>query len=244
MKGFVLTIALVLTLPVAAFAHSTCLHCPIYVNSDGALVAIAPIPGLSPAAGVPYVGWLDNNGGTLTGTDAGLTLTGSALTEIRGISGAALGTVTITAGALWTGSLQNGGEFSATGSSLVITLNPGVLGGKLSGGGILYSGSFLYGGISWTPDPYNPGVYFLQGTAYGTLPNGTQGQAFVFESFYGSFSSNGVFTGTLGGGQIDVVPEPATLGLFATGLLGIGGAIRRKMRLYGNCRLPQLKAKN
>jgi hypothetical protein len=229
MKRLALATALVMALPLAAFAHSTCLHCPLYVNSDGTL--IASVPGLS-QAGVPYIGWLDNSGGTLTGTDAGLTLTGSSLTEIRGISGADLGTVTITAGALWTGSLQNGGEFSATGSSLIITLNPGVLGGKLSGGGILYSGTFLNGGVGWIPNPYDPGYYFLGGTAYGTLANGTHGQAFVFyEEFYGSISSNGVFTGTNVGGQIDVVPEPGTLGLFVTGLIGMGGAVRRKMKL-------------
>jgi hypothetical protein len=215
MKGLVLAVVFVIALPLAAFAHSSCLHCPLYVNSDGTLVA--SVPGLS-QAGVPYIGSLSNSGGTLTVNNGELTLTGSYLTEVRGISGTDLGTVTLST------------SFYGTGSSLVVTLNPGVLGGKLSGGGILFSGSFIPGVVSWTPAQGDPGIYYLQGVADGTLPNGTSGQAFVFEEISGSVGSNGMFTGTVVGGSIEVNPEPGTLGLFVTGLIGMGGAIRRKMR--------------
>jgi hypothetical protein len=225
MKGFILAIAFVIALPLAAFAHSSCLHCPLYMNSDGTLVASAP--GLS-RAGIPYIGSLGNIGGTLTGNNAGLTLTGSYLTEVRGISGADLGTVTLTTGTFY-GNLQTGGGWFS-GGSLVVTLNPGVLGGKLSGGGILYNGGFGAVSLSWTPVIGDPGFYILSGVAGGTLPNGTSGQAFVFEEFSGSFNSSGMFTGTVVGGSIEVNPEPGTLGLFVTGLIGMGGAIRRKMR--------------
>lgn len=74
------------------------------------------------------------------------------------------------------------------------------------------------------------GLYLLQGAAYGTLPNGSNGQAFINETFYGSFNSKGMFTGTVVSGSIDVNPEPGTLGLFATGLVGVAGAVRRKLR--------------
>lgn len=214
MKGFALAIALVLTLPLAAFAHSTCRGCEPQLNSDGAL--IASVPGLS-RPGVPYIGSLNNSGGTLTGSNGAFTLTGSNLTEIRGITGADLGTVTFTTA---------GGPYD--GGSLVITLNPGVLGGKLSGGAVLFNGSFYPGSVTWSPAPNDPGAYILQGAADGTLPNGTSGQAFVYEMYYGSINSNGVFTGTVGYGQIVVNPEPGTLGLFLTGLAGMAAAIRRK----------------
>ena len=192
--------------------------------------SLHPSPGLSPP-GVPYVGSLNNSGGTLTGSNAGLSLTSANLTEIRGITGADLGTVTFTTGPLVYGSLQGGGFFNTTGS-LLITLNPNVLGGKLSGGATLFNGSFEYvynfPYLSWTAE--GGGLYLLQGAAYGTLPNGSNGQAFINETFYGSFNSNGMFTGTVVSGSIDVNPEPGTLGLFATGLVGVAGAVRRKLR--------------
>lgn len=229
MKGLALGVLLVLALPISAFANSArfCVDCQPYSNSDATL--IGAVADLSPS---PYIGYLTNGGGTLTGSDAGLTLTGSNLTEIRGISGD-LGTVTITTGALFYGSLQSGGLFSTVGSSLTITLNPNVLGGKLSGGAILFSGTFgptLNGGTAIYWSIVQPGLYELYGVASGILPNGTYGQAFVHEFYYGSFNSNGVFTGTMGGGQIVVNPEPGTVGLFVTGLVGIAGAIRRKLR--------------
>lgn len=227
MKGLALAVVLVSALPLCSFAHSArfCPDCQLYDNSDGTLIAPS----------VPYIGFLNNSGGSLTGSDAGLTLTGSNLTEIRGIYGADLGTVTITTGPLFYGSLQSVGYFSVMGSSLTITLNPNVLGGKLGGGAILFRGTFgptVNEGydIVWSAVQGIPGLYQLYGVAYGTLPNGTTGQAFVHEFYYGSFSSNGVFTGTMGGGQIDVNPEPGTVGLFVTGLVGMAGAIRRKLR--------------
>src|SRR5207302_10945867 len=63
-----------------------------------------------------------NMGGTLSGTNAGLTLTGSALIAVNGlnggglITGSNLGSVSFSTGALATGSLQAGGTFAAGGS--------------------------------------------------------------------------------------------------------------------------------
>ncbi len=172
----------------------------------------------------------DFSGGTLTGTDAGLTLTGSILTQVRGIAGADLGTVAITAGALLSGSLQSGGTFSDVGSSFIVTVNPNVLGGMLRGGGTFFRGIFV-SSITWSPVPADPGLYLLQGMAFGYFPNGSTGQAFIGLDASGSFNSNGVFTSRSVGGQAIINPEPGTLGLFVTGLIGMGGAIRRKMRL-------------
>jgi hypothetical protein len=212
MKRFALGIALVLAMPLAAFAHSICTACPPYGNSDNA------------PAGNYF------SGGTLTGTDAGLTLTGSNLTVVHGITGADLGTVSIAVGPLLTGSLQGGGTFSDAGSSFSVAVNPNVLGGKLRGGGILFSGTFV-SPITWTPVPGDPGIYFLQGVAFGYWSNGSAGQAFIGLDATGSVNSNGVFTSTFVGGQAFINPEPGTLGLFVTGLLGMGVAIRRKIKL-------------
>lgn len=201
MKGFALGIALVLAMPLAA-----------YGNSDRRLIGT------------------DFSGGTLTGSNAGLTLTGSTLTQVRGIAGADLGTVTIQIGALLSGGLQGGGTFSDAGSSFVVTVNPNVLGGTLRGGGTFFSGTFV-SSITWSPVPGDPGLYLLQGTAFGYFSNGSAGQAFIALDASGSSNSNGVFTSTSVGGQAIINPEPGTLGLFVTGLIGMGGAIRRKMRL-------------
>jgi hypothetical protein len=212
MKGFTLGIALVLVMPLAALAHSICPACQAHGNSDGRLIGT------------------DFSGGTLTGSDAGLTLTGSTLTQVQGISGADLGTVTLQTGGLLSGSLQGGGSF-AGGGSFVVTVDPNVLGGQMRGGGILFSGTFV-SPVVFSPfyGDY-PGYYLLQGTADGRWWNGTSGQAFVALDYYGAFNSNGVFTMTFLGGQAIINPEPGTLGLFVTGLIGIGAAIRRKMRL-------------
>ena len=84
-----------------------------------------------------------NMGGTLAGTNAGLTLTGSTLIAVNGlnggglITGSNLGSVSFSTGALATGSLQAGGTFAAGGSFSVM--------GNGSNGvpnGVLFSGSF------------------------------------------------------------------------------------------------------
>src|SRR6266550_3445641 len=63
-----------------------------------------------------------NHGGTLAGTNAGLTLTGYTLIAVNGlnggglITGSNLGSVSFTTGALASGSLSAGGTFAAGGS--------------------------------------------------------------------------------------------------------------------------------
>src|ERR1039458_5861514 len=64
----------------------------------------------------------NNNGGTLTGSSAGLTLTGSELTGVdgldwKGLIQGSLGSVTIATGSLVSGSLTTGGVFNGGGRS-------------------------------------------------------------------------------------------------------------------------------
>ena len=91
-----------------------------------------------------------NMGGTLAGTNAGLTLTGSTLIAVQGlnggglITGSNLGSVAFTTGALASGSLQTGGTFAA-GGTFTITGN----GSNGVPNGVIFSGTFSQPAV-WT----------------------------------------------------------------------------------------------
>ena len=176
----------------------------------------------------------DNNGGTLSGSSSGLSLSGSELTTVNGLNGGGLlsgnlGTVSFTTGAL-TGSLQMGGTFAA-GGSFTITGN----GTNGIPNGVIFSGSFS-SPVKWIwipPDSSNPfNQYILMGTINGTLEgfatSGTNVQVTMQspDLFNGSIP---VFSGTTSLSFV-VVPEPGTLTLLGTGLMGLAGAIRRKLK--------------
>src|SRR5260370_14633105 len=70
-----------------------------------------------------------NSGGTLVGSTAGMTLSGSQLIAVKGLSstvitGTSLGSVALSTGTLSGGSLQMGGKFNG-GGSVVITVTSG-----------------------------------------------------------------------------------------------------------------------
>jgi PEP-CTERM motif len=199
------------------------------------MVLMAVLALALPVAGFASSVDFTNSGGTLAGTNAGLSLTGSTLIAVNGLGGGALvtgnlGTITFSTGALMgKGSLQNGAKFAA-GGSFVITGN-----GNGVPNGVIFNGSFT-GPVKWTLVTLSNGThnYTLTGTLSGTWLNTgatVQGATVQLTINTGKGFFNGSTIISSGDTNISVtVPEPGTLGLLGTGLLGLAGAIHRKFK--------------
>jgi len=174
-----------------------------------------------------------NSSGTLAGSSTGLTLSGSELIAVNGLNGLGLvtgdlGTVTFSTGALSSGSLQMGGSFNG-GGSFTITGN----GTNGIPNGTIFSGTFS-GPVTWTL------VTLANGTHNYTLSGSISGTWYTGATVYGATvqltinTGKGFFNGSTsissGDTNIVTVPEPGSLTLLGTGLIGLAGLVRRKWK--------------
>jgi hypothetical protein len=197
------------------------------------------------AMALPVASWANstqivfqNTGGKISSNGTTLSLSGSTLTSFTALGGTtytgSLGSVTFTTGTFWSGNLGVAAVFNGGGSFSIA--------GNGSNGiptGVLFSGSFS-GPVNWV-GTFNPAgrgglgnwTYTLTGTVQGELSNGTNAFGgtvqFTFDVPGSKEFAKGIAVNLNDGVTTVTVPEPGTLSLFGTGLLGLASLIRRKL---------------
>lgn len=168
---------------------------------------------------------LSNAGGVVIGNSGGLALTGSVLTKYGTIASTDLGIVTFTTGPFLSGDIEHGGTLMA-GGNFVITGN----GTNGVPNGVIFNGTFS-GPVTWTLITLANGThnYTLTGAVVAT--NGEVGATTQITINTGTNLFSGSAQLSSGDTNLSMaVPEPGTLSLFGTGLIGLAGFIRHKRK--------------
>jgi hypothetical protein len=197
-----------------------------------ALIALAlPMAAFANSGGVDFT----NSGGALTGSTAGMSLSGSVLIAVKGLNGSGLvtgndlGSVSFSTSMLMSGNLQMGGTFMAGGT---FTINGNGTNGIPNA--VIFNGAFD-GPVTWGLVTLANGThnYTLTGSISGTWIGGSWVSGATVQLTINT--GKGFFNGTteISSGDTNIVaavPEPGSLTLVGAGLVGIAGILRRKLK--------------